>query len=313
MLRSVGMELALGIDAGGTGTRAVVAESPDHAAGPWRIVGRGAAGPGNPISAGPAALLEIAAAIRQALGHRSPASVRAAALGLSGTSALDDPRTRDRFSQMWTELGLTCPMTVVGDVLTAFVAGTRSPSGAVLIAGTGAVAARIDQLAIVRVVDGLGWLLGDEGSGRWLGLRAVRAAARSFDSPFATRIAAHAGVTSCDELVRWAQALPLDAIAALAPTVCAEARHGDPDATAIVTDAVRRLLRTLDSLDSPGPVVLAGSLLTADTPIRDALLTTLRARGTEVTLAGDPAEAAAHLAARTQPAPRGASPAPTHP
>ncbi|WIM96972.1 BadF/BadG/BcrA/BcrD ATPase family protein [Actinoplanes oblitus] len=284
------MELVLGVDAGGTASRAVLA-------GPSGVVGRGLAGPGNPISAGTAAVEEIASAIRQALGHRPPLSVRAGVLGLSGTSALADPVVGERFRRMWTGLGLTCPMTVVGDVVTAFAAGTREPSGAVLIAGTGAVAARIERLTVARVADGLGWLLGDEGSGRWLGLRAVRSAARDFGSPLAVAVAAHAGVTSADELVRWAQALPLDDITALAPVVCAAARADDPDASAIVADAVRRLVRTLDSLGSPGPVVLAGSLLTADTPVRDGLLGTLRSRGTTVTSAGDPAEAAARLAA----------------
>ncbi|WP_239138329.1 N-acetylglucosamine kinase [Actinoplanes regularis] len=289
MLRSIGMKLVLGVDAGGTGTRAVLAH-------PSGIIGRGRAGPGNPISAGPAAIEAIASAIRQALGHHPPDSVRTAVLGLSGTSALDDPAVHERFRSMWTDLGLTCPMTVVGDAVTAFAAGTTAPSGAVLIAGTGATAARIDRYVITKTADGLGWLLGDEGSGRWLGLRAVRTAARRFDSPLAARVAAHAGVTSGDELVRWAQSLPLDAIAALAPMVCTAARGGDPDAAAIVTDAVRRLIRTLDSLGSPGPVVLAGSLLTSDTPVRDGVLGALRPRGTEVALAGDPAEAAARLA-----------------
>ncbi|AEV81537.1 ATPase [Actinoplanes sp. SE50] len=283
------MELVLGVDAGGTGTRAVLA-------GPAGVIGRGQAGPGNPIAAGRAAIGAIAAAIRQALGHRSPAGVRHGVLGLSGASALHDPAVHDLFRDMWAGIGLTCPMIVVGDVLTAFAAGTAAASGAVLIAGTGAIAARIDDFTVTRIADGLGWLLGDEGSGRWLGLRAVRAAARDFGTGFAARVAAHAGVGSCDELVRWAQALPLDAIAALAPIVCDAARAADPTATALVADAARRLTRTLDSLGSPGPVVLAGSLLTADTPVREILLATLRARGATVTLAGDPAEAAARLA-----------------
>ncbi|GIF16779.1 N-acetylglucosamine kinase [Actinoplanes teichomyceticus] len=287
------MELVLGVDAGGTRTRAVLAAD-------GTVVGRGRAGPGNPLSAGTAATGRIGAAIRQALGHRPPGGVRSAVLGLAGASALDDPAVRDRFRRMWSGIGLTCPMTVLGDAVTAFAAGTPEPSGAVLIAGTGAIAARVDGHTVTRTADGLGWLLGDEGSGRWLGLRAVRAAARAFDSALAARVAAHAAIGSRDELVRWAQALPLDAIAALAPVVCDAARTGDPDAGRIVADAVRRLTRTLDSLRSPGPVVLAGSLLTSDTPVRDGVLAGLRARGVPVTSAGDPAAAAAWLAAPTR-------------
>ncbi len=114
---------------------------------------------------------------------------------------------------------------MVGDAVTAFAAGTPEPSGAVLIAGTGAVAALIDGHEIMRAADGLGWLLGDVGSGRWMGLQAVRAAVRDWSSPLASRVAAHAGAGSADELIRWAQTppLPLASFAALAPVVCAAA------------------------------------------------------------------------------------------
>src|SRR5436305_8154 len=48
-------------------------------------------------------------------------------------------------------------------------------------AGTGAGAAVIDDGALVRRADGYGWLVGDEGSGVWIGTEAVRAALRAYD------------------------------------------------------------------------------------------------------------------------------------
>ncbi|MEU8244048.1 BadF/BadG/BcrA/BcrD ATPase family protein [Actinoplanes missouriensis] len=287
------MRLVVGVDAGGTASRAVVATLAGE------VVGRGSAGPGNPCASGRAAITAVVAAAREALSGLDPAAVVAGVLGLAGASAFDDPAYREAFGQAWAEAGLSCPYTVVGDAVTAFAAGTRAPSGAVLIAGTGAVAASIHNHHPVRVSDGLGWLLGDDGSGHWLGLRALRAAVRSWPSPFATAVAGAVGVPGRDEMIRWAQELPHARIAGLAPLVCAQARAGDPHAAAIVAEAVRLLTATVDDLGPPqGPVVLAGSLLTHDTPVRDGLSAVLAGRGVSALTSGDPAAAAAWLAAR---------------
>jgi glucosamine kinase len=281
------MKLVVGVDAGGTASTAVVATVDG------RIVGRGRSGPGNPLTAGSGnAAAAVVAAVEQALGSLTPALISAATLGIAG------PATAGQFAPALTAMGVTGPVTVVGDVVTAFAAGSPAPSGAVLIAGTGAIAAAVDADAVVRTADGLGWLLGDEGSGRWLGLQAVRVAVRDWTSPLAGQIAARAGVGTADEMVYWAQALPWDEIGALAPLVCAAARDGDPHATTIVGEAVAHLVRTLDELGTPGPVVLGGGLLACDTPVRDGVLATLGARGEHPRTSRDPAAGAAWLAAR---------------
>jgi glucosamine kinase len=298
-----GMDLVVGVDAGGTASRAVVATVTGE------VIGRGRAGPGNPFSAGPAAALAIADGLRQALAGHDPATVAGGVLGLAGTGACVDPAITAALGRAWASAGLTCPYEVVGDAVTAFAAGTDTPSGAVLIAGTGAVAAEIEDHAIVRTADGLGWLLGDEGSGHWLGMRALRTAVRSWPSPFATEIATRTGATGRDQLISWAQGLPHTLIAALAPVVCSLARAGDPQAGTIVAEAVTHLTTTLDEVAPGGPIVLAGSLLTASTPVRDGIRAVLLERGTTPLTSGDPAVGAAWLAAGRLP---GAHPAALH-
>ncbi|MFG2036543.1 BadF/BadG/BcrA/BcrD ATPase family protein [Dactylosporangium sp. NPDC048998] len=289
--------VVVGVDAGGTASRAVVTD----AAGV--VLGRGTAGPGNPSAGGPPAARAVGSALRSALGSLDPASVAAGVVGVAGVSALADPAVAAAFAAEWRSLGLRCDMAVVGDAVTAFAAGGAWPSGAVLIAGTGAVAALVDGLEIARVADGLGWLLGDEGSGLWLGLQATRLAARRWSAPLARAVAAHAGAATPDDLVHWAGALP--PFGALAPLVCELADAGDPDAAAIVADAASRLVATLDSLAAPAtPVVLAGGLLVAGTPVRRGVLATLEARGTPVGTAGDPALGAARLASARRPVAR---------
>lgn len=280
------MVLVLGVDAGGTASRAALA-TPGGT-----VLGRGHAGPGNPCALGPAAAGAIGAAVRQALAGHDPATVVRAVVGVAGLSGLGDPATAEAFRSQWKAIGLTCPVTVVGDAVTAFAAGTTAARGCVLIAGTGAVAALVDHDTVVRTADGLGWLLGDDGSGVWLGLQAVRAAVRSWSSPLAASVARFAGTDSADALVHWAGRQPPASFAGLAPLVCGSA---DPLATRIVREAARRLVGTLDELDAPGaPVVLAGGLLTADTGVRRHVLAALGDRVAGVST--DPVGGAVRLA-----------------
>lgn len=369
------MAYFLGVDAGGTASRAIVVALDGT------VIGRGVAGPGNPAVAGHQAARSIGMAIRAALGDHAAGSVRAGVLGVAGAGMLTDPGIAAAFDAEWESIGLTCPVSIVGDAIAALATAASGGSGTVLIAGTGAIAARITDWRITRTADGLGWLLGDEGSGRWLGLQAVRATARSWnaattirrsarddlrltephtaheppttacaaatdrpataaaadpttaegatgtdgkaatDGPdtaggpsvidgLAAEVAAHAGVGSRDELVRWAGRQPPGRFAELAPLVCAAADAGDPIAQRLVTDAGARLIATLDELEAittvdgseagaaapDRPVVLAGGLLTADTPVRAGVLAALQSRGARVATARDPAAGAAWLA-----------------
>ena len=59
--------------------------------------------------------------------------------------------------------------------------GTSAPRGAVLIAGTGTIAAWIADGEVTHRIDGHGWLVGDDGSGFWLGRQAVRAVLAELD------------------------------------------------------------------------------------------------------------------------------------
>nr|BFF26365.1 hypothetical protein GCM10025732_43300 [Glycomyces mayteni] len=169
--------LVLGLDVGGTSSRAVTTTL-DGA-----VVGRGAAGGGNPLAVPPdLAAAEVARALAAALAGTDPRRIAAAVLGLAGVSGFDRPETSAAFQRVWDAAGLQCPVAAVGDAQVAFASGTDAPLGTVLIAGTGAAAARIDADRITRVGDGLGWLLGDKGSGFWIGRRAAADTAASLQS-----------------------------------------------------------------------------------------------------------------------------------
>ena len=48
-------------------------------------------------------------------------------VGIAGISGLADPEVADAFEREWKAIGLTCDVTIVGDAVTAFAAGTDNP------------------------------------------------------------------------------------------------------------------------------------------------------------------------------------------
>ena len=168
--------LALGGDLGGTSTRIVVV-GPDG-----REHGRGITGGGNPTTDPAGAAAAFGDALRAALSGVDAARVKASVVGVAGGSALRTPAVATHFDRVWTEAGLTCDPGYVPDLEVAFAGGTPAPDGAVLVAGTGAAAGSLTDHRLTRTADGHGWLLGDDGSGFWLGREAVRATLRTLDA-----------------------------------------------------------------------------------------------------------------------------------
>ncbi|MEV4176088.1 BadF/BadG/BcrA/BcrD ATPase family protein [Nonomuraea sp. NPDC049709] len=175
------MQVVLGVDAGGTSSRAAVFTVAGE---PLR---RGQAGGANPGALGPdRAAANLTAAVRTALAGIDPAQVRGVVVGLAGSPGLCAELTERVFRDLLPggvrgEAGGPLPVRTVGDIVTAFAAGTPVPSGTVLISGTGAIAAKITDHVPVATADGYGWQLGDEGSAFWLGRAAARATIRALD------------------------------------------------------------------------------------------------------------------------------------
>ncbi|MGK5694788.1 BadF/BadG/BcrA/BcrD ATPase family protein, partial [Streptomyces sp. URMC 128] len=176
--------LVIGIDAGGTRTRAVLATADDG-----HPVGEGAAGPGNALTV---PLQQLTEHLAEAVGRAVPEPVRdrvvAVAGGFAGASgtAADEPGRRNASAALTAalhRLGIDAGPPVIGsDIEAAFASAPGTPAdGLALVAGTGAVAMRITDRRATVTVDGDGWLLGDDGSGFWIGRAAVRAALRMAD------------------------------------------------------------------------------------------------------------------------------------
>ncbi|MEO3802857.1 BadF/BadG/BcrA/BcrD ATPase family protein [Nonomuraea sp. B1E8] len=316
--------LVVGVDAGATSTRVAV-----HTLDGTRV-GYARAGAGNPTAHGLAkAVSAIETALGQALGSLDGSRVVASLAGVAGHVEEMVPA----LAKVWAGQGIAAEPRYMGDVPIAYAAGSPEPDGSLLLSGTGAVAARIAGFELGVVADGLGWLLGDAGSGFWIGREAARAVVDAFDrglpvaaldrtvpdrDPASGAGGAEAGNgllvalvgehflgaerpatprAVADRIVRLAQADHMR-LAALSPLVGRAASEGDPLAAGIVREAAGHLVATLRRVHTSGPVVLAGSVLTNPGPVRQAVTELLA--GERVTTAGDAASAAAWLAARDQ-------------
>lgn len=294
--------LVLGGDLGGTSTRILVTDLAG------RSVGRGTAGGGNPTAHPATARDALGVALAEALRGVDPGRVRAGVLGMAGGGVLRDPEVRAAYDDAWGAAGLVGRPDVRSDVEVAFAAGTDATTGSVLVAGTGAVAARIVSGRLVATAGGHGWLLGDEGSGFWLGREAVRATLNALDEGSQPGPLGEAVLASLPEtadgraaLVQHAYARPPVALSSLAPLVTAAHDAGDPVAQRIVLAGIDHLVAMFARLPEPQPrepVVLAGALTERGTPIGHALRRHLTERRLDVLSAADPVTGAAAIARR---------------
>ncbi|SDN75101.1 N-acetylglucosamine kinase [Actinacidiphila guanduensis] len=329
--------LVVGIDAGGTRCRACLA-----AVGPGgarTVLGRGSGGPGNAMSVGRADLTRhlteaVGGAVRaaRAADPRIATRVVASFGGFAGGAAgLGPERGKDLAVSCLRDAlaahGITgVPVGAGGDIEVALAAGPGAPrDGLVLIAGTGAIAARLAAGGRRMVSDGHGWLLGDEGSGFWLGNRATRAALEALDgrgpwTALVPRVTAHylgedvaaevAGGDAPGRLDgparhRIAEAVVAAAyeqaparLAAVSPIVVAVAAEGDAVALGLLDAAADLLAGTVGSLRplAGEPVVATGGLLAPAGPLLERVSGRLARQGLRVFPVADPSEGAAALA-----------------
>ncbi|WP_372443619.1 BadF/BadG/BcrA/BcrD ATPase family protein [Streptomyces adelaidensis] len=333
--------LVVGIDAGGTRTRAVLADLGDG-----RTLGEGTSGPGNALTVpGPVLADHLAEALARAVPEPLRGRVVAVAGGFAGTGhggqAADEPgrvRAQAALAAALARVGVTAAeVGVHSDIETAFAAAPGHPAdGLVLVAGTGAVAARIDARVPAATSGGDGWLLGDDGGGFWIGRAAVRAVLRAADGrsgPTALALTVgralglpteilppqdyggtdaapcHGGTDAApwsaasraayrERLLPAVMDRPPVRLADHAPLVVRAAEEKDAVATRILHEAARRLADTVAALaPRPGePLVVTGGLLAPDGPLLIPLTERLAPLALAITPVSDGSPGAVALA-----------------
>jgi N-acetylglucosamine kinase-like BadF-type ATPase len=260
--------VVVGADVGGTTTRVGVATFAGE------VVGLAIGGPGNPNSVGLAGSAAVIRNVTEEALEGVEGQVAAVVIALAGGSrAAAEPG----FLTAAAPRRVGPDPVLVSDLTAAFYSATPEPRGAVLLAGTGAVAGQVVGTELVQQRDGWGWLLGDEGSGFWIGRASVRSTLAALQrrtplGPLAQDVLAVSGATDYVSLLQVCYQQRPAWLAQFAPLVSRHA-SSDPAARAIAEEAAATLLELLLSLPPrPGePVVLAGSVLTVEGPVSRAL------------------------------------------
>lgn len=242
------MTLFLGLDGGGTGCRAVLTDADGQ------MLGRGEGGPCNIMSDREGAVAALCACAGQAMEGYDPQQV-SAVLGLAGvnTSGAAD----------WLPAMLPFGrVRVVQDAETAATGALGPRDGIVAAMGTGSVFIRkID--GGISTLGGWGPILGDEGSGNWLGRRFLADVLRAYDGlEMATplthaTLARHGGLAG---IVGFARNATGADFGAEVPHILAA--RDDPAAQRLLSDAAEVVAASIARLrgDAPLPVVFTGGL-----------------------------------------------------
>lgn len=236
----------LGIDAGGTKTVCYLADRDG------RVIGEGRGGGANLQAHGELQVEKVLhGVIDQAIGDRSilPSAV---CLGVAGVDRPEDDRT---VRAIMRRLGFRRHTLVVNDALIALVAGVGDEPGVVLIAGTGSIAYGINEAGYAARAGGWGFVLGDEGSGYWIGRQALAAVVREADgrgpgTRLTPLVLEHFQLERVDGLVRavYENGLKRQTVAALGGVVESARAMGDVAAADILTKAGEELTRAAASV-----------------------------------------------------------------
>jgi N-acetylglucosamine kinase-like BadF-type ATPase len=134
---------------------------------------------------------------------------------------------------------VTASVVVASDALTTHLGALAGRPGCVVAAGTGVIVLGTDHTSTWRQADGWGHLLGDDGSGAWIGAAGLRAALRHRDgrdggsAVLLDKVVSRFGDTSTALGVIYGAPAAAHELAAFAPSVADAAHEGDPVAVEI--------------------------------------------------------------------------------
>lgn len=296
--------MIIGIDGGGTHVRVVVCD------GSLRVLGESQGAGVNPSTVGrDLSASRIQEAVRAALSiaNVDAGEITAAAAGIAGAAT-------DHFGPWVVSVcrGVLPAARVIhsSDYEIALVGAIGERHGVSVIAGTGSAAFGAHRDGRSMRQGGFGYLLGDEGSGYWLGREALSHVLREMDgraspSELTPRILGAIGLSQPLEIIPWLYHTekPRTAdVAALAPVVIAASEQGDRVAQGYVARAASELAQMVRYLQlklslEEAPVAFIGGLLENDNRLVQVLMRRLHLKERPVAR-HTPAYGAAILAAQ---------------
>ncbi|MBC7255103.1 MAG: hypothetical protein H5T66_03235, partial [Chloroflexi bacterium] len=264
------------VDGGGSGLRVTLADA--------ALTIRGEAhGPAaNPSAVGrerAAALIQEA--MQKALGDVPPEQVAAVGIGIAGAAASHSAAWLVEVVRGVLPQALVVPS---ADYEIALVGALGQREGVLILAGTGSLVYAVHAEGRSILVGGWGYLLGDEGSGYWLGMEGLRTILDAEDglrppTILRDRLLPALGAKTPRDLIPclYGEATPpIRRIAGLAPIVLSAAAEGDAVACAIVERGAQKLAEMAHAamrrlgMASP-PIAFSGGVLGERNPLSEAL------------------------------------------
>lgn len=250
-------KLYLGIDGGGSKCKVLLADEHGQA------LGTGISGPANPNQGLDLAINSIMDATEQALHAAGFASNMVDQLIVgAGLAGVNLPKYRLMLEQ-WDHPFAQFHITT--DLQIACMGAHNGMEGAVIIAGTGSIGmAHVNGQT--HELGGYGFSVGDQGSGAWMGITAIKQALQALDgllpnSDLTQRVLDFTQCRNAQELAQQMANLKPSAYAKLAPLVVEQAALKDTLALDIVlngADYISRLARKLLTYNPPRLSMIGG-------------------------------------------------------
>jgi glucosamine kinase len=295
------MAYYLGIDGGGTKTRCVLADE-------TTVVARAMSGGSNMVRLGEQqARQALQTALRQACATAqiAPNQIRALCIGAAGAAR---PEITAKTVKILNEVIPEIPrekIEVVGDSVIALEAAFGTGPGVIAIAGTGSIVYGRDAKGHTARAGGWGFAISDEGSGHWIGRRAIAAVMSAHDqgveSALTGMILQVWKLGTLDELVQLANATPSPDFPRLLRIVLQAADGGDAVAGDLLAEAgarlaaltaivVRRLAPNANAAAPPLatlPLAMTGSVFRQSAQVRQVFYNALQKSFPEIDVRPD--------------------------
>jgi glucosamine kinase len=277
----------IGVDGGGTGTRARLTR-PDG-----EQLGFAHSGPSALSQGVQQAWRNVLQAIEASFGLANIPDWQpgecALGLGLAGAIVADHHRSFMQAAPRFARIELA------SDGYTTLLGAHGGRPGAIVAAGTGSIGEALRDDGKHVSVGGWGYPVGDEGSGAWIGMRAMRQAQLATDGRVPAGSLVHAirkiAGSSREALLAWCERAGQHAYASLAPLVF-DAEATDSNAAQLLDTAARAIDDIALALDPDGrlPLVVSGNI---GNRLQPRLAPSIRARLAEP--AGDSVDGALRL------------------
>lgn len=254
------MKYMIGVDGGGTKTEATAFDKDGN-----ELV-RATSGFGNILIDFEEALVHIMEVIDQCQKSEVKKHCVCICLGLAGISGVN---TNELTLRLKKKYGIQ--IEVFNDAMIAHAAALKGKDGILTIGGTGAICLG-RKGEVYEYSGGWGHILGDEGSGYWIALQALKRMVNQFDQgvrfcPLSLKIQDEFQLLTSSHLKRLVYSSSKDKVAAITPLVIREARNGNDAAHEIMMQAGKELARITVNVYNklkfkhPTSIAVSGSIL----------------------------------------------------